>query len=120
MYANLEKVVLELIDQAAERLMEARCEEGTTLAKDLQKRFQICDEKIEQIRILSEQLMATVKKNIDEKLVQVEAGDAVARLQLEDLYATLNKVDVHEEITRFKSHLHAIQALLQSEKKASF
>lgn len=112
-----EKVILDLIDQATDRLIEARCEEGATLAKDLQKRFQICGEKIEQVQILSDQLMVTIKKNIDEKLVLVESGDEVAKLQLADLYAMINKVDVHEEITRFKSHLKSVDALLLNDEK---
>ncbi|MFH0898443.1 MAG: DUF1732 domain-containing protein [bacterium] len=112
-----EKIILDIIDQAAERLIKARKEEGKALLDDLQKRFQICTEQIEEVRKLSEELLLSIKKKIDEKLALVEKGDELAKLQLEDLYATLNKVDVHEEITRFKSHLKSIDNLLGSDRK---
>ena len=112
-----EKLILGVIEDVADRLVQVRREEGMSLGNDLKKRFEICDQKIKEVKSLSDQLMASVKKNIGEKLVMVEGGDEVAKLKLEDLYATLNKVDVHEEIIRFKSHLKSIESLFESDKK---
>ncbi len=111
-----EKVIFDIVEQAAQGLMEARLEEGTSLFDDLKKRFTLCDQKIQEVHKFSEKLLASVKKKIDEKLALAEKGDELAKLQLEDLYATLNKIDVHEEITRFKSHLKRVEALFQRDK----
>ena len=107
-----EEMVLKVIDDVADALTKTRGEEGTKLAKDISKSFAICREKMTKIEGLSESVMAHVKKEIAEKLELVEKGDEVAKIQLDDLYAQLNKVDVHEEITRFKSHLQSTETVL--------
>ena len=62
-------------------------------------------------------MIQTVKNNIAEKIALVEKGDELAKLQLEDLYGVLNKIDVHEEITRFQSHLKSIDSLFANERR---
>ena len=109
-----EKIVLNAVMDAADQLMATRQEEGDSLGIDLQKRFVLCDEKIKEIKKQFDRLMKSLKQEIDSKLAIVENGDDVIKGQLEDLYVTLNKIDIHEEITRFKSHLKSSNALLKN------
>ena len=60
--------------------------------------------------------MTDYKKRVDETLPKAQGGDEQAQAKLEDLYAMLNKIDVSEEITRFHSHLKAVQELLAADK----
>ncbi len=111
-----EKQILAVVETVADLLLQARREEGDQLYNDLLKRFALCKEKMNEVKKLSDSLMDSIKKSIDEKLALAEGGDEVAKLQLEDLYAALNKADVHEEITRFNSHLQGVDALFKSDK----
>ncbi len=106
-----QKAILTVVDQAAQVLIAVRAEEGARLEKDLLERFKICGQKIQQIKQGSEVLLDKLKKECEQKRVVVEQGDDLARLQLDDLYGQLNKADVHEEITRFNSHLKSVEAL---------
>ena len=69
---------------------------------------------MEGIHKLSEKLMTSLKQQVDQHLVLVEKSDELAKLKLQDLYAMVNKADIHEEITRFKSHLASVDTLLKS------
>ena len=106
-----EERILEEIDGVADLLTQTRRDEGKNLSNDIKKRFAICDEKIDQIAQFSEVMITAIKASINAKLELVEKGDEVAKIQLDDLYGTLNKADIHEEVTRFKSHLHSIDDL---------
>ena len=108
-----EKLVLEFIEAVADDLLKTRQEEGAQLEKDLRKRFKICGEQMVQIQKEASLCIDRLKKDIEQKR-QHEEGDELARLQLEDAYVLLNKIDVHEEITRFESHLKSVETLLES------
>lgn len=107
-----EKAILEAIEKIVKKLIETRFQEGARLQIDLEKRFATCAQKIEAINVHFEQIMQEHKELIDKQLAIVQAGDELAKHQLDDLYVSLNKMDIHEEITRFNSHLASVRALL--------
>jgi len=111
-----EQLIISLVERVADRVMHTRAEEGGALRKDFNARFSACRSSIVRIGNLFEVIMANLKQAIDEKLVQyqTEPSDQL-KIQLDDLYSTLNKCDIHEEITRFNSHLTAVETLLANE-----
>ena len=62
--------------------------------------------KCKAIEIAFETLMITQKQKVNEAMAELE-NDAskFAEMQKNALYAVLDKIDVHEEIVRFKNHL---------------
>lgn len=108
-----EKLILGFIETVADDLLKTREEEGAQLEKDLRKRFKICGQEMAKIQKEAILCIERLKKDIEQKR-QHEEGDELARLQLEDAYILLNKIDVHEEITRFESHLKSVEVLLES------
>jgi uncharacterized protein (TIGR00255 family) len=108
-----EAVVLDFIDKIADGLLKTRQEEGAQLEKDLRKRFAICGDQMTKIQKEAYVCMDRLKKDIETKR-EHEEGDELAKLQLVDAYVLLNKIDVHEEITRFESHLKSVETLLES------
>ena len=52
--------------------------------------------------------------DIKKTIALVQKGDQEAEKQLSDLYELINKIDVHEEIVRFKSHLNSVKKILVS------
>lgn len=109
-----EEAILGMIEGVADAVIKTRQEEGKALQKDLQKIFLNCGKKIEAIEKYAVQLIDTLKQEIDRHILLVEQANEQAKLKLEELYITLNKVDIHEEITRFKSHLASIDLLLRA------
>lgn len=110
-----EAAVLDLIKKAAEKLNVTRREEGNTLQQDIDMRLQLCSKKVEEIKLAFEQLMVEQKKLIVQYLEPAQSGDEQAKANLESAYSVLNKIDINEEVTRFKSHLNSVQSFLNIE-----
>lgn len=110
-----EAAVLDLIKKAAEKLNATRREEGNTLQQDIDMRLQLCSKKVEEIKLAFEQLMVEQKKLIVQYLEPAQSGDEQAKANLESAYSVLNKIDINEEVTRFKSHLNSVQSFLNIE-----
>jgi uncharacterized protein (TIGR00255 family) len=111
-----EKAILASIEKIAGQLMQMRAQEGSRLQQDLEKRFAVCAQKINDISVYFEQVMQDQKDLVDKQLALSQEGNEQAKLQLEELYVTLNKMDIHEEITRFNSHLTSVRELLKDAK----
>ena len=59
--------------------------------------------------------MVSQKQKINEALAELENDTSkFAEMQKNALYAILDKIDVHEEIVRFKNHLKTLLASLES------
>lgn len=112
-----EKSILSCVDESVDLLIKSRIAEGKALQKDLERRFKFCSEYIVRVGKLFEALMGTQKEHIKKVISSAQGGNDEARAQLDELYACLNKIDVHEEITRFNSHLQAVQQLLKSKQQ---
>ncbi len=95
-----------------EKLIKTRMEEGSRLQDDLEGRFDLCSKKIAEIEKIFETEIEQHKKLVDEKLALCQGGDEFAKKQAEELLLSLNKMDIHEEITRFVSHLKSVQSVL--------
>ena len=54
------------------------------------------------------------KGEVKKVLARIQKGDSEADSQLSELYDLINKIDIHEEIVRFRSHLNSTKKLLSS------
>ena len=107
--------ILALVVQVGQELMQARREEGARLLEDLSGYFDACATGMDAIGVLATELMVEYKGRVDATLPAAQEGDEVAKAKLDDLYASINKIDVTEEITRFRSHLKSVQELVNSD-----
>ncbi len=109
--------ILNLIKKALASLIEARKEEGKNLEQYLKKIFATCSKKMTKIKTLFNKEMKKKKDDIKKiRLVIQKEEDETARMKLDELYSTLNKIDVNEEISRIESHLKIIKALWKDKK----
>lgn len=100
------KQIFETIDILIEDVIEARKKEGATLQKDIDQRIVIMQQSVNTIEQTFTSLMERQKALIADELAQLEATeDEMADTRRQILYASLDKMDIHEEIVRFKSHL---------------
>ncbi|MCK4651435.1 DUF1732 domain-containing protein [Candidatus Babeliales bacterium] len=111
--SKLENSILKIIDQVADLVVKSRATEGKSLCKDFEKRFLICSQKISQIKNLFSKLMKEKKDEIKKFLAIQENGNEEVKLKLDELYSTINKIDVHEEIVRFDSHIKNVKNVIK-------
>ena len=103
------------IDELLNSVIKDRIQEGAALKKDLEQRVAIMEQEIKQIAIDAEAILKRQKDKVHATLKEIEADENIlAQAQKSALYTMLDKLDLHEEIVRFKSHLENLKEQLVS------
>lgn len=108
-------VFLAGIDEAIDQVLKARAQEGKSMLVDIQARMANCKKLIARIAKETKKLMEAYKEGLGELQQKANEGDGEAKTLLIEKYAVLDKMDVHEEIVRFESHLAAVKQHLESD-----
>jgi len=109
------KHVFTVVQELANDVIKARKHEGKVLQKDLEQRIAIMQKEIDGIDDASETMMEERKATISKELQALENNEQEANeMRKQMLYAALDKIDIHEEIIRFKSHLTNLLTMLTS------
>lgn len=108
---NEQKEFFHGLTQLIEKLVKTRAEEGLRLQADLEGRFDLCAKKIAEIEKKFDVAVSEYKKLVDAQLKLIQDGDEFAKKQAEELLVALNKMNIHEEITRFNSHLKSVKSV---------
>ena len=104
----------EAVAQALEALDSMKKVEGAALAQDLSKRIEVLLETIDQIESLATGLSDKLYEKLSERLKELfEESVANEERVLREVAVFAEKVDVTEEIVRFKSHLQQFSDLLK-------
>lgn len=110
---ELETTIFQNIEKVSDQLLKSRETEGKSLQADLDKSFSICSGKIVKVKTLFKHFMQEQKNAIQKVSASYQKGDEQVKLKLDELYSTLNKIDIHEEIVRFESHLKSIKKVIK-------
>ncbi len=114
---NVKAQTLDTIDALTNDLIAARLQEGQELEQDLRLRLKNMDLIMQQVVVQADRNIANKKAEVVAKIEQL-AKDIQDATLLENqkifLYNSLDKLDVHEEITRFCSHLKKLYTILDS------
>lgn len=106
---------LVIIKGLVDDLIKERLKEGADLEKDIRLRIKLLTQEIQRIEQEFEKHFAEKQKVIHAKLNDVVINDPeYAENQRKMLYTMLDKMDINEELVRFKSHLHKLDELLAS------
>ena len=117
------EIIFNAVNELIDELINERKKEGASLEVDLNERINLMQQKMDKIEILSKQSLEEHKEKVSKKLHEINENknnqvttspDTQMQTQLQTMYLALDKMDVHEEIVRFKSHLQNITALLKS------
>lgn len=107
------QLILALVTKAADMVLSTRIAEGNRLEKDFTRIFDSCAEKIALVEKSFKQAMEHYTELVKQAL-EKHTDPNTPNVLAEELQVTLKKIDIHEEITRFKSHLASISPILQS------
>lgn len=117
---GLDKQTISTITKATEDLitdvMHERAKEGKQLKKDLEKRISFMEKEIAAIEKRFQEQVIEQKEKLTQLMKDLEGDESeLATTRKNALYAVLDKIDIHEEIVRFASHLENIASLLESD-----
>lgn len=103
---ELERLILTAINELIDEVIAARNVEGESLLRDLCARMDAMAEEINGIERAYQLLINAHKEKISHVMQEIAGDDiASASVRQDTLYAMLDKMDIHEEIIRFKSHV---------------
>lgn len=108
--------ILQAITELINKVLADRATEGDILALDLDNRIATIQH---EMKIISERAHVVVeecKKKVHATLQEIGADDnLIVNAQKSGLYSILDKIDIHEEITRLNSHLQQLTTNLHSQ-----
>lgn len=117
---GLDKQSIQAITKATHDLIavvvQEREKEGKQLQKDLEKRIAFMKKELAALEKRFQEHLKEQKEKLN-ALMKDLAGDEsdLANTRKNALYAVLDKIDIHEEIVRFESHLVNMDSLLESD-----
>lgn len=111
---QIEQDFLSFIEELTEQVIATRIKEGEEITQDISLRLQNIEKYLELVNQGAKEFVERTKEKIQQLLhmepEQTENNDP----QKNTLLALLDKIDIHEEISRFKSHLHNMNAQLNA------
>lgn len=109
------ETILQAINTLITAVLEERAKEGLELSEDIKKRLTIMHSEMLLIEKASALLLETHKEKVNLAVQALQADEnALAEARKNALFSILDKIDIHEEITRFKSHLQNLLDQLAS------
>lgn len=109
-----ESSFLNFIDELTENLIITRIKEGEEISLDISDRLTKIEAVIELVTQEASGFVERTKEKINQLLHIESEQNENNDPQKNTLYALLDKIDIHEEITRFKSHLHNMRTQLNT------
>ena len=109
------KILFDTLTQLIDELITSKQKEGAALKADLLQRTAVMQEEMTHIEKAALQLLETQKEKVHQAIQEIELDETkLAEVRKSALYAVLDKIDIHEELVRFKSHLKNLQDTLES------
>lgn len=101
----LEKHLADELNKALDKVIEMRAKEGANLAADLTARVNHLNEVLSKIEVLDPKRIENWKEKFRDRInvLLKDSGIDEVRL-LQEACIMADKLDIHEEITRFRSH----------------
>lgn len=101
----LEKHLAAELDKALDQVTEMRAKEGANLAADLTNRVNHLNDVLSKVEVLDPQRIENWKVKFRDRLKVLLADTEIDEVRLlQEACIMADKLDIHEEITRFKSH----------------
>lgn len=116
---QMKETLKEGIDIALEELMKMKSKEGQALAVDIESRLKTLKEQLEKVEGRSQFSVEKYKQKLNERMQEFKAkGEEFDDRILKEIAIFAEKLDVSEEQTRLRSHIHQFQGLLNASEKS--
>lgn len=116
---NAIESIIQEIDRLIDVVIASRNQEGTSLLKDLEQRVRTMRDLIVHIEPRAQQVMQEKKQTITASLSALPYQEASENKEqhLLMLYSQLDRIDIHEEIVRFTTHLVHFDKVLHNDEQ---
>lgn len=105
-----------VVEEAASALTQMRKEEGGRLAQSIRERLDIIEGALGRLADRSPARLAEQKARLERAVAELAGGVAVDPQRLaQEIAIMADRLDVSEELDRFKSHLHSFRATLDDD-----
>lgn len=111
---TIKEQLTELVRETIKALILEEEKEGAMMLQDIKQRIGLVTKHMTAIEQLHATFMAQRKNEILKEIQSYTTEDTLIETRKAALYYMLDKIDIHEEIVRFKSHLKNMQDLLSS------
>lgn len=112
---DIKAKIFEIINQLINDVITERKKEGDELEIDLEQRINFMNNTIIEIEKIFETTHEEQRQKVSKKIHELnEANENFSETQRQSLYNMLDKMDINEEIVRFKSHIKNILSYLKS------
>lgn len=112
---TITQTILQEVMELIEELIAAKAQEGLALKQDLLQRIAVIDKEMGAIEQAALQLLEDKKQKVAQEMEAIDLEESkLADIRKATVYAVLDKIDIHEEIVRFKSHMKNIHEQLES------
>lgn len=102
------------VKEAVKALVSMKQTEGKALAKDLSQRIKELERMISEVEKQSPDATEKMRAKLKEKMEEAIGGEVEERL-LREVAFFAERVDISEEITRFRSHIEQFKSLLKED-----
>lgn len=117
MLARSRPAVLDLTDQACDRLVQMRVTEGKSLAQDLQKHCEVIRRRLskisERVPTVVEEYHVRLRSRMDELMARAELK-VVEQDLIREVAVFAERADISEETARIEGHLNHVGQILQA------
>lgn len=115
---SMQHLILTTTQQLTTELRKEQHNEGVALKKDIEERIALLQRNITAIATLADQVAEKQKLEIHLKLTQLTTNSAeIVDLTKHQLSTELERMDINEEIVRFKSHVTNLTETINSDQK---
>ena len=112
---NTKMYIFDITNQLIDELIGMQAKEGLVLKKDIIDRIALIENEVKTIESAFGALMISQKQKINDALKDIDQdASKLGVAQKDALYAILDKIDINEEIVRFKNHLKTLLVSLES------
>lgn len=109
------KILFDTAKDLLNDLIATQTTEGQALAKDLSERCALMTKEVAAIEATFGTVMVEQKQKVHATIQEVGMDESkLAEAHKNALYTMLDKLDIHEEIVRFKSHIKALETELNA------
>lgn len=108
--------ILETVQMAVENLVQMRQVEGKQISKDLLKRLENIQTKVNEISNLSTGLIEEYIVKLEERIKQILKDQEIDQSRLaQEVVIYADKCSIQEEVTRLNSHISQFKTMLNSD-----
>lgn len=106
--------IMNAIDEALNNFVAMRAEEGAKLVEDMERRLQIVETKVEEIKGFSATLVEDYMQRLEQRVTELMKDKVVDETRLaQEIVIFSDKSSIEEELTRLDSHITQFKKLIK-------